>query len=330
MKKISNQNYRYYYNNLSIIEKELYELLYLGFIKQKRRILLANASRNEIQKIYNFIMIDNPEIYYVEKITCEINWIGSVKAVCVEYDYSINKVANMTDLIEQECACFVCQHLYDKDYKKAIAVHDFIVGKCVYGNKHEVHTHSIIGVFRYKEAVCEGIAKAYKFLSDKLGLSCVVVYGNAVVDGVREPHAWNMIQVDGKMIHIDVTYDLMNSTNELIRYDYFGLNKNDLNSREVDYGISCSYIEFSYYMFNGLYAKSKSHLVNMVKSNTNVNKWMTFQMPAYDDSNIHNKILEIIHDSVAAKYNQSYKLEMKYNSDKGVYSYIFREQKQID
>ena len=296
--------------------------MYYGFIKQKHRILMLNANKYEIQKIFNFIMMDNADIYYVKKIACEMNGIGCVKDVRVEYNYSIDKVAKMIGLIDRECAYFIHQHLYDTDYEKAIAIHDYIVEECVYGNKYEEHTHSIIGVFGYQEAVCEGIAKAYKFLSDKLNLSCIVVYGNAVVDGVREPHAWNMIEVEGNMIHIDVTYDLMNSDNELIRYDYFGLSENDLITREIDYCIPGSYTGFSYYLFNGMYAHSKSHLVNIVKSYTKINKWITFQMPACKDRDIHEKILKIIQNSLVPIYEKSYKLEMKYNADKGVYSYI--------
>ena len=130
MKKIRNQKYRYYYNNLSPTEKKYYDLMYYGFIKQKHRILMLNANKYEIQKIFNFIMMDNADIYYVKKIACEMNGIGCVKDVRVEYNYSIDKVAKMIGLIDRECAYFIHQHLYDTDYEKAIAFRKLAIEIC--------------------------------------------------------------------------------------------------------------------------------------------------------------------------------------------------------
>ena len=55
----------------------------------------------------------------------------------------------------------------------------------------------------YGEAVCDGIAKAYKLLCDEAGILCAVVTGsNGGLD------AWNVARVAGHWAHVDVTDDL--------------------------------------------------------------------------------------------------------------------------
>ncbi len=58
--------------------------------------------------------------------------------------------------------------------------------------------HTALGVFLYKQSVCEGYADAGKILFDKLGIPCLVV-GNAA-------HAWNYVMLeDGKWYAIDLS-----------------------------------------------------------------------------------------------------------------------------
>ena len=48
------------------------------------------------------------------------------------------------------------------------------------------------------KSVCEGYARAFKTVMDKLEIPCVLVQGYAQgADGGYEPHMWNYVQVDG-------------------------------------------------------------------------------------------------------------------------------------
>ncbi|MDE6276149.1 MAG: hypothetical protein K2M75_06400 [Clostridia bacterium] len=59
------------------------------------------------------------------------------------------------------------------------------------------------------ESVCEGYAKSFKAVMDRLGIPCVCVagYGSEKEDGSRVPHMWNHVQVDGMWYAVDVTYN---------------------------------------------------------------------------------------------------------------------------
>lgn len=65
------------------------------------------------------------------------------------------------------------------------------------------------GALVNKESVCEGYAKAFKAILDRLGIPCVCVqgYADGGADGTYEPHMWNYVQVDGHWYMVDPTYN---------------------------------------------------------------------------------------------------------------------------
>lgn len=71
------------------------------------------------------------------------------------------------------------------------------------------------GCFCSKIAVCEGYAKGFKVLMDKLNIPCVEVVGYVQNDdGGLESHAWNYVQVDNKWYLVDPTFsDAGNNAN---------------------------------------------------------------------------------------------------------------------
>ena len=57
--------------------------------------------------------------------------------------------------------------------------------------------------------VCEGYARAFQVLCDRLGIPCVQVDGPAVskLNGQPEDHMWNYVQIDGGWYAVDVTWN---------------------------------------------------------------------------------------------------------------------------
>lgn len=98
-------------------------------------------------------------------------------------------------------------------------VNDYIVENVTYGfgtkveNGKNVDTdnapfiYSSYGALVNHESVCEGYAKAFKAVMDRLDIPCVVVSGyiNNPSKGGYQPHAWNYVQVDGYWYMVDTT-----------------------------------------------------------------------------------------------------------------------------
>ena len=57
--------------------------------------------------------------------------------------------------------------------------------------------------------VCEGYARAFKVLCDRLGIPCVLTEGQArnYPSSVSQPHMWNYVRIDGKWYAVDVTWN---------------------------------------------------------------------------------------------------------------------------
>lgn len=71
--------------------------------------------------------------------------------------------------------------------------------------------------------VCEGYAKAFKVICDRLGIPCVLIGGFVVQSGKTEGHMWNGVQLNGKWYLMDVTWD-DNGTEP--GYNYFMVGNN--------------------------------------------------------------------------------------------------------
>lgn len=68
--------------------------------------------------------------------------------------------------------------------------------------------------------VCEGYAKAFKVLCDRLDIPCTLVEGDARSSKteIAGPHMWNYVQVDGGWYAVDVTWNdpLVSGTNGIL------------------------------------------------------------------------------------------------------------------
>lgn len=105
------------------------------------------------------------------------------------------------------------------DFEKAKAVHDYLVAHTVY-SASEPSDFSYYGVLLNHKGACEGYAAAYQMLLKRLGIPTVVVAGT--VTGYTDSHAWNMVELNHKWYHVDVTWDdPIPDRGDNVRYTYF-------------------------------------------------------------------------------------------------------------
>lgn len=83
--------------------------------------------------------------------------------------------------------------------EKALLLHDRLALRCEYDytySKRDSYQAIVKGT-----SVCEGYAKAYSLLLDKVGIKSEYCGSDAL------NHAWNIVYVGGKPYHVDVTWD---------------------------------------------------------------------------------------------------------------------------
>lgn len=140
------------------------------------------------------------------------------------------------------------------DYDKVRHLHNWMVDNIKYDTTYKKENiHDVYGAFKNKVVVCEGYARAFKYILDGLGIESVLVSGSATnSSGETENHAWNYVKLDGKWYGIDVTWDdpVITGGGELtneLRYQYFlkGSNKFFENHEEDGY-LSSNSMKFTF------------------------------------------------------------------------------------
>ena len=132
-------------------------------------------------------------------------------------------------------------------------------------NNFVLEEHSAWGALINKKAVCEGISYAFAILLNVMSIPCITVHGQATDCnlGVSENHAWNIVELNKKYYHVDVTWGLKNySVMQLGEFDYFMLSDEEIkvNHSWHDYFIpKCNSFQYNYFVLHDAYAVSREH-----------------------------------------------------------------------
>ncbi len=111
------------------------------------------------------------------------------------------------------------QRKYTTDYQKIRYFHEAICNLTYYdgawSSKGFGDIYQMYNVFNGEPVVCEGYAKAFKYLCDQSGIGCLILEGS--MGG--SAHMWNYVELDGNWYLVDITnddgrMDLMSPVNE--------------------------------------------------------------------------------------------------------------------
>lgn len=167
---------------------------------------------------------DNPDVFYLNPNKMYINVETTTSIRGNKYDVYINNGSQRSYLIDEfyskEQLNVAIQEIEQKKneiitqrsgnaYQDIKMVHDYLVDTIEYDESvSKPNIYNIYGALVNGEAVCEGYARAFKFIMDELGIPCVLVIGEGTNSkGKIENHAWNYVQLDNRWYAIDTTWD---------------------------------------------------------------------------------------------------------------------------
>ncbi len=262
---------KYFYNQLNEYSKRIYEEFYEnevemrtgtykvqfgGFFtstlqKQNGSELLGDYYQSAIEAY----LYDNPNVFYlnVKNMYLNIETItkGGKKTynVYIDNGEAVNYLADgfnsKTDVdnalakIESE-ANYILSKKTNNTYENIKMVHDYLIDNIEYDRTiSNLYIYDIYGALVNKDAVCEGYAKSFKYLMDKLGIPCVMVIGEATNStGNTENHAWNYVEINNNWYAIDTTWDDPISETGYVgyeaRYRYFLVGENEIRKDHVE------------------------------------------------------------------------------------------------
>lgn len=265
--------YEYYYNQLTDIQKNIYNQLYktVETVSESTAISLNSVTQDEISLIFRALRYDHPEIY----------WIQAYKYIIDEksdqlYFYPTYLVnAEEKSLYDEQLSVWTERALSTVNsgmtqYEKEKAIYDFIVDNTEYSLDSELN-QSLISVVKGK-SVCLGYTKAMKYLCDKVNIPCVVVEGTSK-DGIA--HSWNKVQINNAWYNVDATnsntaqmfsnsYDMFNITDELINIQYTEKEQSSESEGIVFTYPEANSIEKDYYNEKSLYINSLDQIEQII------------------------------------------------------------------
>lgn len=233
-------NRYYYYNQLNTYGKTIYNEIYNNLDNLKTGTYtiefgdvfndLLNTPEGDktltdaFQLSINAMLLDHPEIFYLD--VTKMYMYTEVSKTLIETTYKISigpengqsylqeGFENRTDVLvaENELNSRVSSIISEFDgttYSKIKKAHDYLIDNMTYDeNDTLIHSHNIYGAFMNKTAVCDGYAKAYKYLLDCMGIHCVQICGVATNSlGVSENHTWNYVMINDVWYAVDTTWD---------------------------------------------------------------------------------------------------------------------------
>lgn len=162
------------------------------------------------------------------------------------------------------------------NYDKELAIHDYIINSTSYDydsltqNTDNDAIYTAAGALLNHRAVCEGYSEACMLLLNLCNINSKIVYGSSDTTN----HAWNLVEIDNKWYHLDVTFDDPLSFNndqriETLSYNYFNITdemiKQDHKWDRKKYPQASSMEQNYFYKLN-LIANSYNEFKNIVLS----------------------------------------------------------------
>ena len=185
--------------------------------------ILFNGSLKDLGSLLSESVLKDPEFFYISGF--RFRSAGSLCTVMPVYLYDKEETARLHEECSRRAALLLKRAADKNPYETVLAFHDLLARNIEYCNDGRPERHSIAGPFTEKKAVCDGYAKALKYLLDHTGIENCLVHGSAwnAETGLYEPHAWNLVQLDGHWFHVDVTFDAVLGDSKILRHDYFCL-----------------------------------------------------------------------------------------------------------
>lgn len=265
---------KYFYNQLDDYSKIIYNAMEKNKENMKKGTyeinlgtafssLLKKSDGQELlgdyyQSAIEAYTYDNPDVFYIEFGKLYLNIETTTKGKNTTYKVFINSGDEQNYLTKEfsskesidvaingieKIRSYFVQNKKSDIYANIKLVHDYLVDSIEYDQSiSKENIYNIYGALINKECVCEGYAKAFKYLMDSVDIPCVIVIGKAInTYGNTENHAWNYVQLNNTWYAVDCTWDdpiligggfLTNSS----KYKYFLKGEKEFNESHLPNG----------------------------------------------------------------------------------------------
>ncbi|MEK4384799.1 transglutaminase domain-containing protein [Solibacillus sp. FSL W7-1464] len=186
--------------------------------------------KEELSTIFNDYLANNDYANGTVK-SFSFNYGGTSNNVTINIKLEYHNTIAQEEFISQEVKRIAKEIIEPEmsEVEKIKAINDYIVLNTTYSYDTSTTPHSAYALFNEGKGVCQAYAlAAYRLLKEaNFEVRYVTGYAN-------EPHAWNLVKVDGEWYHLDTTWnDPVFGNNEdmsdYVRYKYFLISDKEIN-----------------------------------------------------------------------------------------------------
>lgn len=134
----------------------------------------------------------------------------------------VNYIEQTTDKIIKELNLDNDKYKEFTERERIKIIHDYLINNSKYSTENE-DDKSAYGVFYNKTGNCRGYTEAFLILAHKLDIETVPISNG--------DHVWNLVKINNKWYHLDVTWDdpVASDGKDYLIYDYYLLTSSELN-----------------------------------------------------------------------------------------------------
>ncbi len=207
----------YAYTTLTDKEKQIYNEIKRAAFELAPTVDVESlgCTEDEWSKVFSIVYYQEPEIFWLDPymILGEMHYkttdIAEIESMKTEIDSALSPLvegaAEKNTIID-----------------RVRLIHDSLIKMNNFQKDGGAsYSPTIYGGLVLNTPQCEGYAKTFTYVCNKVGIESMVITGNV---GSGASHAWNKVKIDGDWYNIDLTNDdpILNTPNEKhIRYNYF-------------------------------------------------------------------------------------------------------------
>ena len=167
-----------------------------------------------IQTIYRVLLDVRPDYYYLDgSNTLKYEILGGTRLSAIVMVVGIRDIYDSwtsADMVSARLALIAkADEIAGKAaglptaWQQLLFIHDTLVQQVSYDKSMSQDTNHAAGALLGGSTLCQGYAQAFQLVAQRRGLEVSIISGTA--EGVA--HAWNLVRLDGKYYHVDVTFD---------------------------------------------------------------------------------------------------------------------------
>lgn len=278
---------KYYYHRLNNNNQLLYRLIIkavTNYVTSVRGYVQKPYSEKDLALINRAVILDNPYLFYYSGLMSVRFTYPNEIVINLSFDFDENETIELKKRLNKQTISFLKSiNLSDKTVEERVrAIHDLLSSKVMYDkncidtntidhSEESKFAHSILGVMLNRRAVCDGIAKAFKYLLNAIDIGSIVILGEATPSsffksGTNINHAWNIVKIEGNNYYTDVTWDIAEAYNNHISYNYYNLTEFQIRKDHFEFeGFpTCNSIKDNFFFLTGTIMYSEKMLYDYV------------------------------------------------------------------